>query len=233
MVGVLDRIEPLQHLVVAIDHRGHCLVVERLAELLLQLQQLVFERVRIARGGRDNLPHGPPGIERRLLTQVADAQPAPVGHRAALRQDLFREEAEQRALAAPVLAYQRGALALLQDEGDLLEDLVAAVGVSNIRGLEKDGHGVPVGSCKARYGATIAPNRRVCPYNATARNPLGIPGRSHVAGASRWKVQGSDRTSPLARRGGLRRPGFRWRGVHRRLDGAEDDSAGLAITALP
>ncbi len=127
--------------------------------LVLRLVPLRLEpgdepRVRVERGLEGHPGHLELGGDRgaggelRLLRQVGDAGAAPELHLPAVRLGGAGQDAHERGLARPVHAHQPNPLALLDGEGELLEDGAAA-----------EGEAEP-GRVQERHRAFIAPARR-------------------------------------------------------------------------
>jgi hypothetical protein len=99
-----------------------------------------LQRGGVTRGEGDRLAHRLTGIEIGLLTEEADAGAAGQCECAALRPELPGHQPEEGALTRPVRADQRQAIPLADLEGGAAEDVVSAIGIFDVRGLDEECH---------------------------------------------------------------------------------------------
>ena len=115
-----------------------------------------------------------------VLRQVADAIAGAERDRAAIRTIEARQQADQRRLADAVDADQRGARAVVEREGDAVEQRRAVVGLREIGAFEHGGPRCESGTGHAGAGVQkrVAREQR----HATARPAVGPDGQESV----RW-----------------------------------------------
>ena len=139
----IDLFEPRQRFRIGIHHVGEFVVGEIFGHALFEVGKLRFERAGIAGRERDHGPSGCAGRKIGILLQVANPQSALPGDRSFIRLDQASGDLEQGALAGAVLADQRDPVARSNLEQEIFEELIAAVGMGDPRGLDQERHCQP------------------------------------------------------------------------------------------
>ncbi len=142
-----------------VENGGERVVIEGILHPALQRSQPRFQRVRVG-GGTDRSANRQRRVQGGLLAEKPDGEAPLVGDGPTVRVDQAGHDPEEGALAGTVLADQGHAVPGLQLERDSVEDLIAAVGMDDVGGLDKQGHGAP-------HGTESGDVWRLCPHRST------------------------------------------------------------------